>query len=152
MARTGGCYQSPAVVIMGTSLHIPNFQTANAPSSPHAAIPQVVVMVVMMVVMVHHVMNRYGSLPGRLSPPPLVLAPLRFQGRGRRSNVEASATSHDPADVCHLLGPLADDVDQVLEQLIVAGSRLREGGQGAGIGHEAHSLLLHKLTLPLLGL
>lgn len=52
----------------------------------------------------------------------------------------------------HLFGPLTDDVDQVLEQLIVAGAWLGEGGQSAGIGHEAHPLLLHQLTLPLLGL
>lgn len=51
-----------------------------------------------------------------------------------------------------LFGPLADDVSQVLEQLVVAGARLGEGGQSAGVGHEAHPLFLHQLALPLLGL
>ncbi len=130
---------------MFTSLHISTLQTPDAPSSPHAAIPQVVVVVVVVVVM-----NRYRSLPGGLPPPSLAALGLRGQGRG--SDVEPGTASQESADMGHLFGPLADDVNQVLEQLIVAGAWLGDGGQGAGVGHETHPLLLHKLTLPLLGL
>lgn len=135
---------------MSTSLHIPTLQTPDAPSSPQAAIPKVVVVVVVVVMMVHHVMNRHRSLPGRFPPPSL--AALGLHGRGRGGNVKAGTASQEPADMGHLFGPLADDVSQVLEQLIVAGAWLREGGQSAGVGHKAHPLLLHQLALPLLGL
>lgn len=133
-----------------TSLHISTFQTSDAPSSPQAAIPKVVMVVVMVVMMVHHVMHRHGSLPGRFPPPSLTA--LGFHGRGRGSDVETSTTSQEPADMGDLFGPLADDVSQVLKQLVVAGAWFGEGGQSAGIGHEAHPLFLHQLALSLLGL
>lgn len=136
---------------MSSDVQIPTLHTPDAPSSPHTAISQVVVVVVVMM-MVHHVMNRHRSLPGGLPPPPLTLATLGVRGRGRGGDVEPGAASQEPADVGHLFGSLADDVNQILEELIVAGARLGEGGQSAGVGHEAHPLLLHQLALPLLGL
>lgn len=135
---------------MSASLQVPSLQTPDAPSSPHTAIPQVVVVMVVVVMMLHHVMNRHRSLPGGLPPPSL--ATMGLCGRGRGRDIEPGTAGQEPADMGHLFGPLADDVNQVLEQLVVAGARLGEGGQGAGVGHEAHPLLLHQLTLPLLGL
>lgn len=66
--------------------------------------------------------------------------------------MEPSTTGQEPADMGHLLGTLADDVNQVLEELVIAGAWLGYGCQSAGVGHEAHSLFLHQLALPLLGL
>lgn len=38
--------------------------------------------------------------------------------------MEPSTTGQEPADMGHLLGPLADDVNQVLEELVIAGAWL----------------------------
>lgn len=75
----------------------------------------------------------------------------RFQ-RWRSTYPQPCPTTGDPDEVADLSDAFADNVDQVLEQLIIAASWLREAIQRAGVGPEAHSLLLHKLTLPLLGL
>lgn len=75
----------------------------------------------------------------------------RFRWR-RSADPQARPATGSPDEVRDLPASLADDVDQVFEQLIVAAPRLGETVQRAGVGPEAHSLLLHKLTLPLLGL
>lgn len=102
--------------------------------------------------MMQHVMNRHGPLPGGFLPSPLPLGMPGFRSWWRGGDVKSCTASQKPADMSHLLGPLSDNVDQVLEQLIIARSRLRQGGQSTGVGHEAHALLLHQLALSLLGL
>lgn len=151
MPVSGSCSEGTSIIAMSPGLNIPHVQAPDAPTSD-ATIAQMVEMVVVVVMIVHDVVNRHRALPGRLPPSPLALTALRLCGWWRCGDVHPCPSSQEPADMSHLLGPLSDDVDQILEQLVIAGARLGEGGQSAGIGHEAHPLLLHQLAFPLLGL
>ncbi|TNN47692.1 hypothetical protein EYF80_042102 [Liparis tanakae] len=151
MPGAGARRDGPSVVAMRAGLELLALRTASAPCAPHAAVPQVVVVVVVVLVVVpRHLMDRHRPLPGALPPPPLAALGLRWRRRG--GDVEAGASGQQPAHAGRLPGALVDHVHQVLEQLVVAGARLGQRGQGAGVGHEADPLLLHQLTLPLLGL
>lgn len=139
----GGEHQPVGPIVERAGLHIADLRAgAGCPQVPIAQVIVVVVVVMVVDEVVHGGPLPAPALPG--VPVSLCLA----RGAGEETHPHA----RHPVDLHELLAAFAGNVNQVLEEFVVAAARLRKAGEGAGVGQVAYPLLLHQLALALLRL